>query len=142
MATLSQIFPNITEDCYIDDRGVYKDGQKIAIDNAHNSAYTRRSGSRSLEKIGNFVYRVTQPMRLVATAPDADKDEFERAVINALDRCNYQVTGSTTDKRQIAQDELIDLEELKKFTNVAIVAVDFTKTTTELNDSSCDVAIC
>lgn len=123
--TLSQIYGTVTQECYIDQTGVYKDGERVALDNSHNSGYIRWNGSRTVDRIGLKDSVVTRPFTFVGAVVNGDPDSVLYATISALVAQGATILSATLDKGIIADNELIDLEDLQKFDGVCMISVDY-----------------
>ena len=144
MAALTDIFPDIKQLCRIDSKGVYLDGEKVALSNSRNSAYTRYLSSDGIERIEPHggLCNVRRSLRMVASVPGGNKDNVRRAVVAALSGCDVLITNIEMDKKLIAEAELIPEEELTKFNNVVMIMVDYQQEFKQIFDPSCDYQLC
>ena len=144
MATLENIFGCIPQICLKDDKGVYLDGKKIALSNSENNGYIRRNGARSLTPLDGCsgVYDVELPLKFIGAAPNADSLKLEIAVLAALGDSENRIISSEIDKRAIADSEGISLPELTKFTNVAMIMIDYVEKKKMIYDPMCDYDLC
>lgn len=116
---------HITQICYVDDDGVYKDGERVALDNTSATGYIRWNGNRIAEKQGVGFYRVVKPLVFVGCIPGANPDYLIRATLAALSGGGVSLRRVTVDKNIIAQQEGISPEQMAKFDGVAIVWVEY-----------------
>ena len=144
MPTLDNIFGKVKQICFKDDKGVYLDQEKVALDNSSNNGYIRRNGTKSLSVIDNCsgIYTVELPLRFVGVALGADALSLEIATISALTSNENVVISSEIDKKIIAESEGIELKDLAKFTDVTMIMVDFTQTNTQIFDPRCKHDLC
>lgn len=142
--TLEEIYGDVKQICFQDEKGVYLDGQKVALNNSKASGYIRRNGERTLEPISAHTgdYYVDQPLLFVGAYPKGDSLKVERATIAALVACGVTIVSSSIDKNEIAESEGMQLEDLKKFNNVALVMVSYVQRTAQHFDISCDYELC
>lgn len=143
MAELDNIY-HITEGCYMDSEGVYKEGQRVSLDNTYQNGYIRRTDKRSLsgqEGCGGLLDSEL-PLRFVGVVPNGDIDKVERATIAAILSGVNIITYSDTDKLSIAEAEGIDIEDLTKFDGCVLIAVDYIETKKIEYDPRCDYDLC
>lgn len=139
---LERYFGTVNYNCRKDDRGVYLDGQKIALSNSEPNGYTRYdAGEISTDPISQCSgeYNVTRPMLFVGCVPNADMTYFEKAALSVLVGGTVRLRSWTTDKGVIAESEGIDMS---KFTNCGVILVKYDITRVELFDVRCDFDIC
>ena len=144
MATLADIYGCIKETCFKDDKGIYLNGERVALDNGNNNGYIRRNGVRLISGQNgcNGFVDSELPLKFVGACPGADAEKLERATIAAILSSQNEITSSDIDKKNIADSEGIPLEELTKFDGVAIVMVNYIEKTKKEYNPNCDYDIC
>lgn len=144
MATLAEIFGEVPQIAFKDDKGVYLDGEQIALSNSSNNGYIRRNGTRTLEEVDacSGLHNSELPLKFVGAAPGADPLKLEIATLAALVNQDHKITNVVIDKNVIAESEGIKMEDLTKFDGVAMVSVDYIVSKKEFFDPKCDYDIC
>lgn len=142
--TLTDIFGTVKQICYQDEKGVYLNGEMVALDNASANAYIRRDGGRSLDRVGGCQgdYISELPLVLVGAYPGGNVDLLERATIAALTSDEHVISEVVTDKVVIGESENISTDDLAKFDGVAMIWVSYTKTSHEVYDPRCTYDLC
>lgn len=119
---IEDLYIHVTKDCYLDEYGVYSNGERVALDNSVVNGYVRNDGERLPNKIGGNVYEIIHPKVFVGAVPNCGARSVIDATLSYLVECGNIIKRYTLDKERIAETEGIDFA---KFDGVAVILVEY-----------------
>lgn len=129
----TDFFIELTEDCYKDSSGVYKDGRKVSLSNSVACAYAYYNDFVEMNAVNPGIghYNSEASFVLVGAIPNCTESQAQIEIMECMD-CDEEIQNIEFRKDVIAEEEGIDVS---RFDGVVLFRAEFKREDVELYTS-------